>query len=100
MKMEDESQHQQVRELYSNLLEARFSFMGEGEFRLQEIYSAVQKKYSYLCDDSFICCESCRSSQDRTPEWQHRVRTVLGGLKDKKRNVKKGGNRGYWIIGE
>lgn len=98
--MEDGSQHKKVRELYSKLVEAQFSLMGEGEFHLQEIYSAVQKKYSYLCDDSFICCECCKGSQDRTPEWQHRVRTALGGLKDKKRNVKKGDNRGYWIIGK
>ena len=98
--MEDGTQLKKVRELYSKLVEVQFSFMGKGEFRLQEIYSAVKEKYSCLCDDSFICCECCKSSRDHTPEWQHRVRTALGSLKDLKRNVRKGCNRSCWVIGK
>ena len=97
VKMEDETQLKQVRELYSKLIEDQFSFMGKGEFHIQKIYSTVKKKYSYLCDDSLMCCGCCNSSQDQTPEWQHRVRTVLGVLKNKG-NVEKGDNRGYWIF--
>jgi len=96
--MEDGTQLEKVRELYSKLVEAQFSFVGKGEFRLQKIYSTVKEKYSCLCDDSLMCCECCKSSRDQTPEWQHRVRTVLGVLKNKG-NVRKGNNRGYWIFG-
>lgn len=98
--MEDGTQLKKVRELYSKLVEAQFSFMGKGEFRLQKIYSTVKGKYSRLCDDSLMCCECCRSSRDCTPEWQHRIRTALSGLKKSKRNVRKGYNRGCWIIGK
>jgi hypothetical protein len=91
---------EKIRELYLKLRETQFCFLGNGEYRLQEIYSAVKKKYSDLCNDSYICCESCKSSQGHTPEWQHRVRTVLGGLKNKKSNVRKGSLRGCWIISE
>jgi hypothetical protein len=94
--MKDGTQLKKVRELYSKLVEVQFGFMGKGEFRLKEIYAAVKRKYSCLCDDNFICCECCESSRDRTPEWQHRVRTVLA----LKRNVKKGDRRSYWIIGK
>lgn len=98
--MEDGTQLKKVRELYSNIVEVQFGFMGKGEFRLQDIYFAVKEKYSCLCDDSFMCCECCKSSRDHTPEWQHRVRTALGDLKDSKRNVRKGCSRSCWIIGE
>jgi hypothetical protein len=99
--MEDGTQLKKVRELYSKLVEVQFGFMGKGEFCLQKIYFAVKEKYSCLCDDSFICCECCKSSRDHTPEWQHRVRTALGSLNRRfKRNVRKGYNRSCWIIGK
>lgn len=41
--MEDETQIKKVRELYSKVVEVQFGFMGEGEFRLQKIYSDVKK---------------------------------------------------------
>lgn len=94
--MEVGTQLKKVRELYSKLIEAQFSFMGKGKFHLQKIYSTVKKKYSYLCDDSLMCYRCCKSSQVQAPKWQHRVRTALGFLKNKG-NVEKG-NRGYWIF--
>ncbi len=96
--MEDGEQLKKVRELYSTLVEIQFAFMGNGEFSLKEIYTAIKKKYPSLCDDGFICCECCASSRDHTPEWQHRIRTALAKLKDLKRNIKKGNRRNYWII--
>lgn len=85
-----------ARELYSQLMGNQFSFMGQGEFHLQEIYSAVKHNYSCLCDDSLECCECCTSSKGKNPEWQHRVRTALGYLKNKGNVLKE--RRDYWII--
>ena len=97
MEMGDEIQLKTVRELYSELVDSQFSFMGKGEFHIQKIYSAVKKRYPHLCDDSLMCHWCCKGSKDTGPEWQHRVRTVLGSLKDNG-EVKKGNNRGYWIF--
>jgi hypothetical protein len=87
-----------VRKLYSELKVNQFSFMDEGEWQLQGIYSAVKSKYPCLCDDGLVCCQCCKGSRDRVPEWQHRVRTVLCGLCSDKGSVQKGLYRGYWII--
>lgn len=100
-KMEDETQLKKVRELYSKLVEAQFSFMGKGEFCLQKIYSTVKKKYPNLCDDNFMCDWCCKDGNENDPEWHHRVRTALDSLKKRfKKNVRKGCSRSYWIIGE
>jgi len=96
--MEDGTQLKKVRELYSKLVEAQFSFMGKGEFHLKEIHSAVKKRYPGLCDDNYLCRECCTSGNVDL-EWHHRVRAVLGVLKNKG-NVRKGYNRGYWIFGK
>lgn len=95
--MIDQTQLEKVRELYSQVVKARFNFMGKGEFCLQKIFSIVRKKYSCLCDDSLICCECCRCSQDHTPEWQHRIRTALSNLQ-RTGKVGKGCSRGYWVF--
>ena len=97
--MVNQTQLEKVRQLYSQLIETRFDFIGKGEFCLQKIYSIVREKYSYLCDDGFICCVCCRSSRDHTPEWQHRIRTALGVLK-RSGMVGKGCSRGYWVFGK
>ena len=49
--MVNQTQLEKVRQLYSQLIETRFNFIGKGEFCLQKIYSIVREKYSYLCDD-------------------------------------------------
>jgi len=52
-----------------------------------------------LCDDNYMCYQSCSHGAKNTPEWQHRVRAALGRLKDTGRNVRKGVARNYWVIG-
>lgn len=86
-------------QLYSKLIEEEFGFLGQGEFDLQSIYSAVKKRYSYLCDDDYMCCQCCTNGNKNDPEWHHRVRAALGSLKNAGRNVKNGHTRKYWIIG-
>jgi len=85
--------------LYSNLIQNEFRFLGKGEFDLQTILSAVKKRFSNLCDDNYMCYQSCSHGAKNTPEWQHRVRAALGRLKDTERNVRKGVARNYWVIG-
>lgn len=86
--------------LYSKLVDAQFSFMGKGEFRLQKIYSTVKEKYSCLCDDSLMCDQCHKSRNKNDPEWHHRVRQALNTLRDTGKNVKKGHARNFWIIGQ
>jgi len=86
-----------VRKLYSNLVRDGFKFLGKGEFALKDIYSAVKKEYANLCDDGYKC-EVCCHCGTKSPEWQHRVRAVLGRLKKSGENVRNGTARGLWVI--
>ncbi len=97
MRNQNSKSIEKVRSLYSNLVQDGFKFLGKDEFALKEIYSAVKKRYPNLCDDGYKC-EVCCHCGTKSPEWQHRVRTVLGTLKKSGGNVRNGAARGLWII--
>lgn len=46
-----------------------------------EVYPAVKDAYPQLCDEDIMCSDIC-SNGNASPEWKHRVRTVLHRLKD------------------
>lgn len=47
-----------LKKLYKQLLESRFSFLSSGEHHIRDVYDAVQNQYRELCDDSFLCPQS------------------------------------------
>lgn len=70
------------KELYKELMRTEFSFVDRGQRSTQEIYNAVKRHFPELCDDTYLCSESC-ISKVKQPEWQHRVRSALQYLKTK-----------------
>jgi len=92
--MRQEKEH--LQELYSRLMNNCLAFVGKGPRHLRDIYAAVQKEYPKLCDDDYMCSESCIMGNPRDPEWHHRVRTVLQDLKG--HGVEKGSRRGLWVL--
>ena len=70
---------QDLQELYQHLMHERFRFMGPGEHKLQDVYSSVKSRYPQLCDDAYLCRDSCSSGDDQ-PEWKHTVRESLDAL--------------------
>ncbi|MBN9122843.1 MAG: HNH endonuclease [Planctomycetes bacterium] len=86
-------------ELYQLLMDARYEFMGVGEFALAEIYRTVKERYPELCDDSYLCKTNCQSGHNH-PEWMHRVRAALDQLKNRPGSgITKQARRHYWYIG-
>lgn len=69
-----------VAELYSRLTTDEFAMLDEGIHSLDDIYTAVRDQYPALCDDAFLCRESCQGGHDQ-PEWKHVVRKALDALK-------------------
>lgn len=89
-----EQEQRTIKEPHGKLLEDEFSFIPVGEYPIREVYELVQKQYSELCNNHFLCKDTCKNGHNK-PEWQHRVRRVLqqyGKLKQngKIENVKRG----------
>jgi hypothetical protein len=89
--------NKKLKQLYQEVMKARFHFMEPGRYHIDEIYEAVKNQFKDLCDDKIICAKIC-SQGTQTPEWQHRVRNALQNLKAAGQVVSKGESRGYWII--
>jgi hypothetical protein len=85
-----------LQQLYSCLRDNSFAFLGKGDFHLRDVYAAVKKMYPQLCDDDYMCSESCIKGNPRDPEWHHRVRTILQDLKRAGGSVRNGISRGWW----
>jgi hypothetical protein len=84
-----------TRQLSKELTGSGFDFLPKGNIALEDVYKAVKAAYPALCDDGYLCAESCGTKQ-RKPEWQHRVRTVLSRLKKLRRGVTNADARGHW----
>jgi hypothetical protein len=81
--------------LYKNLIESEFSFVERGTRPICEIYESVKNRFPDLCDDTYLCCENCKSNA-RQPEWHHTVRGALQRLKSVNGTVVKAVNTGFW----
>jgi hypothetical protein len=88
-----------LKALQSRLGDSDFRFIGSGERSLSdEVYPAVQDQYPSMCDDGIKCRDIC-SGGTGSPEWQHRVRTVLHALADEPDSrVNKSSKYGYWYF--
>lgn len=88
-----------LKQLQSQLGDSDFRFLSAGERSLSgEIYPAVNQQHPRLCDGSIKCNDIC-SGGSQSPEWQHRVRTVLHRLADEPDSrVRKSNKHGYWKL--
>jgi len=89
------------KELSKIIREVDFDFVECGNRSLSEIYEAVIIQYPNLCNNDFLCCNCC-SSSNYNPEWTHVVYDALSFLKNKdnSRVQKLANNQGYWYFGE
>ncbi len=87
--------HEELTTLYQHLQETQFSFAPRGRHHLHDIYSYVKEQYPELCDDSYLCSESCKQGHN-SPEWQHRVRAALDSLKRRSPIVQSDSEHGFW----
>jgi hypothetical protein len=62
------------------LNETNIGCMGTGIYTTQEIYIRVKENYTALCNDNYLCIESCQSG-NKSPEWQHVIRTNMQTMK-------------------
>ena len=81
--------------LYKNLIESEFSFVERGIRPINEIYISVKSRFPDLCDDTYLCCENCKSHA-KQPEWHHTVRGVLQRLQTVNGLLVKTANTGSW----
>ena len=86
----------ELQELYQQLRETQFAFVGRGEHHLRDVYRAVQAQFPELCDDSYLCAENCSGGHNQ-PEWQHTVRKALQSLKGTG-VVSLGSRKSYWMF--
>ena len=70
-------------------MDARFSFIPQGEIHLRGVYAIVKDRYPELCDDSYLCSTNCKSGYN-SPEWKHVVRTGLNEMKNRSESVTTG----------
>ena len=71
-----------LRELQRRLKETDMGCVPSGTRDLStEVYPAVKDEHGHLIDDSVRCSDIC-SGGSNSPEWQHRVRTVLHSSAD------------------
>jgi hypothetical protein len=89
----------ELTKLYHELCETRFSFVPSGEHHLHDVYDFVQKRFTDLCDDNYLCSENCGGGHN-SPEWQHRVRAALDYLKRTANVLRSAEQRSYWIFGQ
>lgn len=90
-----------VAELQGRLAESDFSFITDGNRSLDdEVYPRVKERYPTLCDDDYLCSDTCSGGHNQ-PEWKHAVRRVLDMLKnDPESRVDKHSSRGVWSFGD
>jgi len=90
-----------IAELQGRLADSDFGFVSDGERSLSEtIYPKVNEKYPSLCDDSYLCSDTCSGGHSQ-PEWKHAVRRVLDMLKNSPESrVSKPSKRGVWCFGD
>ena len=90
-----------VAELQGRLAESDFDFVSDGNRSLNnDIYPKVKEEYPSLCDDDFLCSDTCSGGHDQ-PEWKHAVRRVLDMLKNNPESrVNKHSDRGVWMFGD
>jgi putative restriction endonuclease len=90
-----------VAELQGRLAESEFGFVPDGERSLNgDIYSGTREEYPSLCDDDYLCSDSCSGGHDQ-PEWKHAVRRVLDMLKNSPESrVNEHDKRGVWRFGD
>ncbi len=86
-----------LKELQRRLGETDFACVESGERRLSsEVYPVVKEEYPRLCASNISCGEVC-SGGSGSPEWKHRVRTVLHRLADDAESrVSRLDTRGKW----
>ncbi len=87
---------QEIEALYKKLIESRFAFVGHGERKLSDIYSAVEQKFPALCNKHYRCSESCSKGRSSELRWMHATRTALSNLKVRGWAQKAG--HGIWIL--
>lgn len=69
-----------TKKLSKILNETNMGCMSTGIYSIQEIYVRVKEQYSSLCNDKYLCIESCKSGH-KSPEWQHIIRTNIQTMK-------------------
>lgn len=84
-------------QLYRELVESRFNFIGRGPRKINEIYESVQHRFPGLCDDDSPCLHM-RNDAMPQPEWKHAVRRALNACKNRGDDLDFGGRRGLWIF--
>jgi hypothetical protein len=84
-------------QLYRELVDSGFRFIERGTREINEIYNAVNREYSNLCDDEYSCAHY-RSVGLHQAEWKHVVRGALNRSKSIYENIVYSGRRGYWIF--
>ena len=78
------------------LREKGFRFMRRrGEVSLDDIYTAVKRRYPMLCDDNFPCIHN--GVRYSGFEWQHTVRNALKSLSHKG-IIQSAGEQSIWIF--
>jgi hypothetical protein len=83
--------------LRKELVNSKFSFLGNGIIKLSEIYELTKVQFGHLCDDNYLCLENCKGGKN-SPEWNHVVRGSLDSLKSRNTGITKGANRGEWLF--
>jgi len=83
--------------LRNELVNSKFSFLGNGTKKLSEIYELTKLQFGHLCDDKYLCIENCKGGA-KNPEWYHVVRGSLNSLKSKNIGISKVTNRGDWLF--
>ncbi|MDB5391935.1 MAG: hypothetical protein JWM11_7581 [Planctomycetaceae bacterium] len=89
---------EELKLLYHNLSETRFSFVPRGQHHIRDVYAIVKVHYPELCDDTYLCSENCQSGAN-SPEWKHKIRAALWGLQRFPEMVRYASQRGYWSFG-
>jgi hypothetical protein len=81
--------------LQRSLRQTDLSCVPEGIHDIKMIYQFVKDEYPRLCDDTVLCSDTCKCGAE-SPEWKHRVRTVISAMKGKGNIDKDGLDKGYW----
>lgn len=87
----------ELKQLQSDLGKSDFAFLSAGRYSLSEdVYPAVKEEFPQYCDDQILCSDVCNGGSS-SPEWRHRVRTVLHRLANNSNSrVEKLESHGMW----
>lgn len=91
------SERETTKKLSKALNVSNMGFMGTGIYSMQEIYDRVKKEYPALCNDNYLCIESCQAGK-KSPEWQHVTRSNMQTMKRRGRAISV--VRGSWSFVE